>query len=501
MKSAVIYARYSSDSQSEQSIEGQLRVCNEYARNNDILIVATYIDRAMTGKNDNRPDFQRMLRDSGRKEWDYVLVYKLDRFSRNKYETAIHKHTLKNNGVRVISATEFVPDTPEGIILESMLEGYAEYYSAELSQKINRGLRESRLKGQFCGGGLPYGYRVENKKILIDEEAAKVVNYIYQRYSIGVIVPQIIIELNEKGVLHKGMPFKAGNIYKILENEKYTGIYRAKDGEIYENMYPRILPQELFDRVKKIADRNKNGRRSQQVVYLLKNKLKCGYCGNNVTADAGTTKNGKVIYYYKCAGKKRKHLDCTLENVRKDFIEETAVNHITKALSSPENIVKIVDELYKIQEEQANEMTELKLLKDQKQKIDLALQNVMAAIERGIISNTTNKRLHELECQQTELERKIIMEQAKSIIMLSKTEIAEYYKKALRLEPQLLISYLVKEIKLYNDYIEVIYNTPIKINPDESRGFSFYTEKTKIAIYDTTTWRYSKKDVVIVSKI
>ena len=131
MKSAVIYARYSSDSQSEQSIEGQLRVCNEYARNNDILIVATYIDRAMTGKNDNRPDFQRMLRDSGRKEWDYVLVYKLDRFSRNKYETAIHKHTLKNNGVRVISATEFVPDTPEGIILESMLEGYAEYYSAE----------------------------------------------------------------------------------------------------------------------------------------------------------------------------------------------------------------------------------------------------------------------------------------------------------------------------------------------------------------------------------
>lgn len=77
--------------------------------------------------------------------------------------------------------------------------------------------------------------------------------------------------------------------------------------------------------------------------------------------------------------------------------------------------------------------------------------------------------------------------------MLSKTEIAEYYKKALGLEPQLLISYLVKEIKLYNDCIEIIYNTSIKINPDESRGFSFYTEKTKIAIYDTTTWRYSKK--------
>lgn len=124
MQSAVIYARYSSDSQTEQSIEGQLRVCEEYAKSHDIVIVNTYIDRAMTGTNDNRPAFQRMLKDSNRKEWDFILVYKFDRFSRNKYETAIHKKELKDNGVKVVSATEFVPDTPEGIIFESMLEGY-----------------------------------------------------------------------------------------------------------------------------------------------------------------------------------------------------------------------------------------------------------------------------------------------------------------------------------------------------------------------------------------
>ena len=124
MKIGVIYARYSSDSQSEQSIDGQLRVCNEYAKSNDITIVNTYIDRAMTGTNDNRPDFQRMIKDSSRKEWDYVLLYKLDRFSRNKYEMAVHKKTLRDNGVRVISATEYIPDSPEAIILESMLEGY-----------------------------------------------------------------------------------------------------------------------------------------------------------------------------------------------------------------------------------------------------------------------------------------------------------------------------------------------------------------------------------------
>lgn len=124
MKTAVIYARYSCDQQSEQSIVGQLRVCEEYAQRNNILILNTYIDRAMSGTNDNRPDFQKMLKDSARREWNYVLCYKLDRFSRNKYETAIHKKTLRDNGVKVLSAMENIPDTPEGIILESLLEGF-----------------------------------------------------------------------------------------------------------------------------------------------------------------------------------------------------------------------------------------------------------------------------------------------------------------------------------------------------------------------------------------
>ena len=124
LKTAVIYARYSCDQQTEQSIEGQLRVCEEYAQRNNILILNTYIDRAMSGTNDNRPDFQKMIKDSAKKSFDYVLVYKLDRFSRNKFEATIHKKTLKDNGVKVLSAMENIPDTPEGIILESLLEGF-----------------------------------------------------------------------------------------------------------------------------------------------------------------------------------------------------------------------------------------------------------------------------------------------------------------------------------------------------------------------------------------
>ena len=112
MKTAVIYARYSSDTQTEQSIEGQLRVCNEYAKNNDILILRTYIDRAMTGTNDNRPDFRQMIEDSKKHDFNVVLVYKFDRFSRNKYETTKHKKTLKDNGVKVVSLPNIFPTAP-----------------------------------------------------------------------------------------------------------------------------------------------------------------------------------------------------------------------------------------------------------------------------------------------------------------------------------------------------------------------------------------------------
>lgn len=212
-KTAVIYARYSSDSQSEQSIEGQLRVCNEYAKNNDILILNTYIDRAMTGTNDNRPDFQRMIKDSSKKEWDFVIVYKLDRFSRNKYEATIHKKTLKDNGVKVLSAMENIPDSPEGIILESLLEGMNQYYSAELAQKVSRGMRETRLKGYFQGGPLPYGYKLNGRKVVIDETTAEIVRFIYEQYSLGKTVKEIISNLTATNILYKNKPFVPNTIY------------------------------------------------------------------------------------------------------------------------------------------------------------------------------------------------------------------------------------------------------------------------------------------------
>ena len=278
LKTAVVYARYSSDNQTEQSIEGQLRVCEQYAKFNDILIVDTYIDRAMSGTTDNRPDFQRMLMDSDKKQWDYVLVYKFDRFSRDKYQTTMHKKKLKDNGVKVISAMENIPDSPEGIILESLLEAMSQYYSMELSQKVKRGMNESRLKGNFTGGYILYGYKIVNKKVVIDEEKAEVIRYIYDQYAMGVYVKDIIAHLNAKGILNRGKSFARNTIYNILKNEKYAGVYRYND-QIFDNIYPQIVPTSTFEIVRNKIESNKYGKQSTEVVYLLRNKVKCGYCG------------------------------------------------------------------------------------------------------------------------------------------------------------------------------------------------------------------------------
>lgn len=475
MKTAVIYARYSSDSQTEQSIEGQLRVCEEYAQKNNILILNTYIDRAMTGTNDNRPDFQRMIKDSSRKEWNFILVYKLDRFSRNKYESAIHKKTLKDNGVKVLSAMENIPDTPEGIILESLLEGMNVYYSAELSQKVKRGMRETRLKGFYQGGGLPYGYKVVDRKVVIDETRAETVRFMYDSYSKGVTVKTMIAELTAKGILYKGKPFAPNTVYGILGNEKYSGSYR-KDDEIIDNIYPQLIPIDTYQKVREKAEKNKFGKRSIKTVYLLRHKVKCGYCGRPISAETGTARNGEVKRYYKYIGRKKDNNGCIKTQIPKDFLEEFVSNVIIEKLIDTQNIDTIIAEIMRRQN--LNENGNLKMLSNEKSRIDRALDNLVTAIENGITSNTTNKRLHDLEKQQEELERQILIERSKTAVKLNESDIRQYYEQALRLEMPMLINFLVKEIVLYNDKIEIYFNTPIKTSPDDEsrRGFLFYSD-------------------------
>ncbi len=481
MKTAVIYARYSSDSQTEQSIEGQLRVCNEYAKSHDILILDTYIDRAMTGTNDNRPDFQRMLKDSSRREWNYVLVYKFDRFSRNKYETAIHKKALKDNGTKVVSATEFVPETPEGIIFESMLEGYAEYYSAELSQKIRRGNNESRRKGNLTGGKIPYGYKNVDKKATIIPEEAEIIRYIYEQYSIDIYVKDIIAELHSKGLLHRGKPFYKNTVYGILANERYSGIYRI-DGQVYDNIYPQIVPTEIYEKVRKKVECNRNGKRSENIVYLLKDKIKCGYCGKSIIGENGTAKNGERKYYYTCCGRKKKTTDCHKSAIRKEILENIVLDCVIEQIQKTNSLDFIVNGLMQVQEQQSQANVVLNLLNKEQRQTETSINNIMAAIENGGTTNTVMKRLRELESRQEELERKILIERSKTTVKLKESDIREFYLEALKLEPKLLINYLVKQITLFDDKIQIQFNSPIKLSPDNSQGFSLCTKTVKFTM-------------------
>lgn len=477
MKTAVIYARYSCDQQTEQSIDGQLRVCEEFAQRNNILILNTYIDRAMTGTNDNRPDFQRMIKDSARKEWNYVIVYKLDRFSRNKYESTIHKRTLKNNGISVLSAMENIPDTPEGIILESLLEGMNQYYSAELAQKVKRGMKETRIKGYFQGGTLLYGYKLNGRKIVPDEFQSEVVRYIYDQFAKGVYVKNILKVLNEKGVTHKGKPLPRNTVYNILKNDKYLGVYKHDD-ETVDNMYPQIVDYDTFEKVRAIVNANKHGKRSIDVVYLLRHKLKCGYCGQSIIAESGTSKTGAKMYYYKCRGRKARINDCTKQPIRKNILENLVLDNIYNVLQTPSNMEFIIKVLMKMQNNAEKENSTLSILLKQKKQVENSLNNLVAAIENGITSNTTNKRLHDLEKQQEQLERQILIERSKCAVKIPESEMREFYEQALRAEPQMLINILIKEIVVFDDKIQIYYNTPLYTNPDDEsrRDFAFYSD-------------------------
>ena len=246
---AVIYARFSSDKQNEASIEGQLRECLEYAKYNGIDVIGEYIDRAVSAKTDNRPDFQRMIKDSYKNAFDTVLVWKLDRFARNRYDSAYYKNILKKNGVRVVSAKESISQGADGILLESILEGYAEYYSAELSEKVRRGMTENALKAKSNGVRAPFGYYVdENDQYQIDPNQEAIVKEVFTRFAEGEKLTYMMKELELRGVENRGYAMNYNALYRMLTNRKYIGEYKFGDIVIPKGM-PAIIEEELFEKV------------------------------------------------------------------------------------------------------------------------------------------------------------------------------------------------------------------------------------------------------------
>lgn len=476
MKSAVIYARYSSERQSEQSIEGQLRVCNEFAQKNGLRIVGTYIDRAMTGTNDHRTEFQRMLFDSDSpQEWDIVLVYALDRFGRNSIEIAVNKQRLKKNGKILISATQRTSQNIDGsqnldgIILENVMIGLAEYYSAELSQKIRRGQNESREKGNFVGGGIAYGYKVVNKKVVVNEDEAEVIRYIFNQYVSGMIAREIIDALHEKGLTHRGKPFLPNAVYQILRNTRYIGVY-YHNGKKYTNTFPPIVSTELFDTIQAMLAKNKLGSHSRDTEFLLKGKLFCGICGKRMNGESGTSYTGKINYYYKCATKKRKSSACPKVTVRKEDIEKIVLQTTADLLRAPGNVERIADAVVDIHRRRWQDQSVLHLLKEDRDKKQRALKNLLSAVEEGLLTPTTKQRMTELEEEVDVLNGKILAEECKESNLITREQIVEFLTILPEREPQLIIDTMIRRIDVYNDKFEIHYNFSKLPEPDDPDG-------------------------------
>ena len=411
MISAVIYARYSSDNQREESIEGQLRECNEFAVKNGMTVVRTYADRALSVRTDHRPQFQQMIRDSNTHAFEVVLVWKLDRFARDRYDSTHYKHQLKKNGVKVMSATEAIADSPEGIILESMLEGMAEYYSADLAQKVTRGLTENALKMKFNGGVIPLGYRINSaQEYEIEPAGAAIVREIFQRYADGCSVREIVENLNRRGLrTSRGRTFTKNSFQNILQNRRYLGEYRYKD-MVVENAIPSIITPELFRAVQQRKERNKMApaHSKSDANFMLTTKLFCGECGAMLIGESGTSKTGTTYYYYKCGTRKRKGVKgCGLKPLQKDALEEFVVQAAADKVLDNESVDSMI---HKLVEFQGKENTQFPVLRASLKDVEKRIRNIVDAIEQGICTASTQQRLEELEQQKTELEISIQQE-------------------------------------------------------------------------------------------
>ncbi|MBR1482432.1 MAG: recombinase family protein [Ruminococcus sp.] len=405
---AVIYARYSSSGQREESIEGQLRECHAYAKHNGFTVVGEYVDKALTGRTDKRPDFQRMLRDSERGIFKAVILWKTDRFARNRYDSAMYKYKLKKNGVRLYYAKESIPEGPEGIILESVMEGYAEYYSENLSQNVKRGNYDSALELKTLGVRV-YGLRKSaDDHFEPDPETAPIVRRIFEEYAAGERAVDIVARLNAEGFRTiNGKLFSKTSLPPILKNEKYLGTYIYKDIRV-ENAFPAIVTRELFDKCAHLMKRHhRSPAAARDTNFLLTSKLFCGKCGEPMTGDGGTSKTGRVYYYYTC-NKRRRH-KCDKKRVAKDAIEDFILQKVMEIVATDGFVETVADKVVEYQEKYRDHK-KLRALERRQKEVENATNNLMRAIESGIITPTTKSRLVELEAEHERLTKSIAEE-------------------------------------------------------------------------------------------
>ena len=478
MESCVVYARFSSHGQNEQSIEAQVRICKEFAESKGLKLVNIYNDKARTGTNDSRPAFQQMITDAKSGAFQYIIVYMFDRFARNRRDSIMYKEMLKEKyGIRVLSALEPIAEDEGGEFYEMFLDWNAEKYSKRLSKRVKDGLDTSVANGTFCGGYLIYGYKIDYepiagkpnkfiKRVVINEEEAEIIRFVFTEYAKGINKKEIAEELNKKGLRFKGKPFTLRSFDKYLVNQKYTGVFEF-GGRHCENMYPQIIDQETFDKVQKRLQANRyflGGQETARTPYLLTGKLFCGHCGTEMVSDGGTSKVGKQHNYYACKKKKKGLCDKKREN--KNNLETYVTHCVQDFLSDEKNVKIVINEVLKYYEKRTDE-TNLKSITTKIANVNKEVEDLADAFVKAkssLLQNTIEKKMQEYEqllndlyYQQTQLELERGYQVTKEDLQCFITELLkgnpddkDYQKK--------LIDNLVYKVYAYDDHTITYFN-------------------------------------------
>ena len=428
MTNVVAYARFSSDNQRDESIDAQVRAIRDFCKQNNYNLISTYHDNALSGTSvKDREQFLKMIKDSERKLFKFVIVHKFDRFARNRYDHAIFEKKLEDNGVRLISVLENLNDSPESVILKSVLTGMNEYYSLNLAREVRKGQKENALKCIHNGGRPPLGYDLTlDKTYTINEKESEAVKLIFKMYLDGRGYSSIADELNSMNYLNKlGRPFKKISIRDTLLNEKYTGTYifgkKDKHGNItnkeikVEDGIPAIISKEDFKKVlSKMRIRRHGSRNTAKANYLLTGLCICGECGGNFSGGyKSRNRNGSISRGYLCRNKKDKVNKCINTGLRKELLENLVLNCIKENIFSGEQIKIISERVYKYLKTKFSKRnkrmieveSELKKLNYKANKLlDLNLDNVISDYEYKEKKNELDRQISDLNMEKIDLD-------------------------------------------------------------------------------------------------
>lgn len=412
----VIYARYSSHAQRDVSIEQQVNEARQYAAELGIKIVDVYADRAVSGRSDRRPEFQRMLRDAEQKKFAFVIAWKSNRMGRNMLQAMANEERLSDAGVRCLYTAEDFDDTAAGRFALRSMMNVDQFYSENMAEDIRRGIHHNATNCMVTNGQLPYGFKPgPDQKYAVDEPAAAIVREIFRRVANEEPLIEIARDLNRRGLrTSHGKEWNRSSFHCMLHNERYTGVYIYSDVRI-EGGVPQIVDPYLFYKVQEVLKTKKNAqgapRRSNNADYLLTGKLFCGLCSNPMVGVSGTAKSGNPYYYYVCQGK-RKHKTCHKKNVPRQPIEDAVAHAIYDYALQDDMIDWIAEQTIQWQRKQRDN-SPIPGLQSRLTDTKKAIANILSAIEQGVFTASTKDRLLELEEQQKHLTYQIEEENSK----------------------------------------------------------------------------------------